>query len=62
MLIALFGYWVIGFGTSILLGFQAGWAGVGIWTGLAVGLLAGSILLMWRWHARERLGLLPRTA
>ena len=62
MLIALFGYWVIGFGTSILLGFQAGWAGVGIWTGLAVGLLAVSILLMWRWHARERLGLLPRTA
>ena len=62
MLIALFGYWVIGFGTSILLGFQAGWAGVGIWTGLAVGLLAVSILLMWRWYARERLGLLPRTA
>ncbi len=62
MLIALFGYWVIGFGTSILLGFQAGWAGVGIWTGLAVGLLAVSILLLWRWQARERLGLLPRTA
>jgi MATE family multidrug resistance protein len=62
MLIALFGYWVIGFGTSILLGFQADWAGVGIWTGLAVGLLAVSILLMWRWYARERLGLLPRTA
>ena len=62
MLIALFGYWVVGFGTSIFLGFQAGWAGVGIWTGLAVGLLAVSILLMWRWYARERLGLVPRTA
>ncbi|WP_308458053.1 MATE family efflux transporter [Sphingomonas sp. NBWT7] len=62
MLIALFGYWVIGFGTSILLGFHYDWAGVGIWTGLAVGLLAVSILLLWRWHARDRLGLLPRTA
>ncbi len=62
MLIALFGYWVIGFGTSGLLGFWAGWEGVGIWVGLAVGLLAVSILLMWRWHARERLGLLPRTS
>jgi MATE family multidrug resistance protein len=62
MLIALFGYWVIGFGTSGLLGFWAGWEGVGIWVGLAVGLLAVSILLMWRWHARARLGLLPRTS
>ncbi len=62
MLIALFGYWVIGFGTSILLGFQAHWEGVGIWVGLAVGLLAVSVLLMWRWQARARLGLLPRTA
>ena len=61
MLIALFGYWVVGFGTSILLGFQAHWEGVGIWTGLAVGLLAVSILLLWRWRQRERLGLLPRT-
>lgn len=62
MWIALFGYWVVGFGTSIFLGFEAGWAGVGIWTGLAVGLLAVSILLLWRWHARDRLGLVPRTA
>ncbi|WP_179187107.1 MATE family efflux transporter [Sphingomonas sp. TZW2008] len=62
MLIALFGYWVIGFGTSILLGFRFGWGGVGVWIGLAVGLLAVSILLLWRWHVRDRLGLLPRTA
>jgi MATE family multidrug resistance protein len=62
MLIALFGYWVIGFGTSIVLGFQGGWGGVGIWIGLAVGLLVVSILLLWRWQARERLGLLPHTA
>lgn len=60
MLIALFGYWVIGFGTSLLLGFRLNWQGVGIWLGLAAGLLAVSILLMWRWTARAKLGLLPR--
>ena len=59
MLIALFGYWVIGFGTSILLGFELHWQGVGIWLGLAAGLLAVSIMLVWRWSARVRLGLLP---
>jgi len=61
MLIAAFGYWVAGFGTSIYLGFHIGWQGVGIWTGLAVGLLVVSALLLWRWRARERLGLLRWT-
>lgn len=59
MLIALFGYWVVGFGTAMLLGFTIGWAGVGIWLGLAAGLLAVSAMLLWRWRARGRLGLLP---
>ncbi|WP_242097247.1 MATE family efflux transporter [Sphingomonas sp. CROZ-RG-20F-R02-07] len=58
MLIAAFGYWVIGFGTAVLLGFRAGWQGVGIWAGLAAGLAAVSMMLVWRWAARERLGLL----
>ncbi|WEK42697.1 MAG: MATE family efflux transporter [Candidatus Sphingomonas colombiensis] len=57
MLVALFGYWVVGFGTAIALGFWTPLAGVGIWIGLAAGLLAVSILLTWRWIARERLGL-----
>jgi MATE family multidrug resistance protein len=59
MLIALFGYWAAGFGVAVLLGFGADWGGVGIWTGLAVGLAVVSVLLGWRWWARERLGLLP---
>ena len=59
MLIALFGYWAAGFGVALLLGFGARWGGVGIWTGLAVGLAVVSALLGWRWSARERLGLLP---
>jgi MATE family multidrug resistance protein len=59
MIIAGLGYWVGGFGTAALLGFWLRWEGVGIWIGLAVGLLIVSILLMWRWKARARLGLLP---
>jgi MATE family multidrug resistance protein len=59
MLIAAFGYWVIGFGTAILLGFFFHMQGVGIWLGLAAGLLAVSVLLLWRWSARARLGLIP---
>lgn len=58
MLIAAFGYWVAGFGTAIFLGFHVGWQGVGIWIGLAVGLLVVATLLLWRWHRRGRLGLL----
>jgi len=59
MLIAAFGYWVAGFGTAILLGFKWHWQGVGIWAGLAVGLAVVSVLLLTRWHFRERFGLLP---
>ena len=59
MIIAGLGYWIAGFGTSVALGFGLGWQGVGIWTGLAVGLLVVSVLLLWRWHRRDRLGLLP---
>lgn len=59
MLIALFGYWVIGFGTAVLLGFGTALAGVGVWLGLAAGLLAVSVMLLWRWHRRAVIGLLP---
>lgn len=59
MLIAGFGYWVAGFGTSILLGFYTPLAGVGIWIGLAAGLAVVSALLLRRWSRREALGLAP---
>ena len=62
MIIAGFGYWVAGFGTAIFLGFHAGWEGVGIWVGLAVGLFVVSGMLVTRWSMRERLGLLPLQA
>jgi putative MATE family efflux protein len=50
MLIAAFGYWVAGFGTSLFLAFVAKWDGEGVWAGLAMGLLVVSILLLARWQ------------
>lgn len=59
MLLALFGYWVIGFGACVLFAFRFELGAVGVWLGLAVGLLAVTILLGQRWARRARLGLLP---
>ncbi len=59
MLYALVGYWVVGIGTGVWLGFGVQWAGVGIWTGLATGLAFVSVLMIRRWSKREALGLLP---
>jgi multidrug resistance protein, MATE family len=59
MIMAGFGYWVIGIGVGSLLAFKYGWDGVGIWTGLAVGLAVVAVLLLSRWTMRARLGLVP---
>lgn len=59
MIVAAAGYWLAGFGTAVVLAFRFGWGGVGVWVGLLVGLVVVSGLLLWRWAARERLGLLP---
>jgi len=58
MLIAGVGYWVIGLGTALVLGFTLKWGGVGIWVGLAAGLGVVSVMMVWRWRMRERLGLI----
>jgi multidrug resistance protein, MATE family len=55
--IALFGYWVPGFGTAVLLGFGTKLSGLGVWIGLATGLVVVAALLLWRWWWRERLEL-----
>jgi MATE family multidrug resistance protein len=57
MFFALFGYWVVGLGVGVWLAFDRGWAGVGIWVGLAVGLAFVSALMLGRWMLRGRLGL-----
>ncbi len=59
MLIAVCGYWIAGYGTAIYLGFWTPLQGVGIWIGLAVGLVVVAALLLNRWRVRDRLGLLP---
>lgn len=52
------GYWVIGISLSLGLGFWLGLGGVGIWCGLAGGLLTVAILANRRFYRREALGLL----
>ena len=59
MAIALWGYWLAGFGTAALLGLFTPLRGSGVWLGLAIGLLFVAVLMVRRWWARERLGLLP---
>jgi MATE family multidrug resistance protein len=58
MIFALVGYWLIGMGSGLLLAFPAGWKGMGIWAGLAIGLAVVSVLMLWRWSSRDRLGLM----
>ena len=59
MAYALFGYWIPGLGTSLWLGFYTDLAGLGIWIGLAAGLVVVAALMLGRWARRDRLGLLP---
>lgn len=62
MILALAGYWLCGFATSVALGFFTPLRGLGVWFGLAVGLIVVSALLYRRWQARAQLGLLPTAA
>jgi MATE family multidrug resistance protein len=62
MIFAGFGYWVVGMGTAVWLGFGLGWQGFGIWVGLAAGLAVVSVLMLARWLRRERLTLLGQPA
>ncbi|WP_265570057.1 MATE family efflux transporter [Sphingomicrobium nitratireducens] len=57
MVFAFIGYWLVGIGVGAWLAFEAGWDGIGLWTGLASGLAIVSVLMMARWTMRERLGL-----
>jgi MATE family multidrug resistance protein len=56
MALALIGYWLIGAPVGVALGFLTPLGGVGLWIGLAVGLTVVSLLLYFRWRAKERAG------
>ncbi len=55
MLIAVFGYWVVGFPVSVILAFPLGFEGVGVWSGLAVGLIINACLMLSRFKRWERI-------
>ncbi|WP_246204387.1 MATE family efflux transporter [Devosia marina] len=58
MLMAIFGYWLVGLPVAWLLGYVLDMRGVGIWLGLAAGLAFVAVLLVGRFALRERLGLM----
>lgn len=60
MIFAGLGYWGIGLPLAAALGFWTPLAGIGIWIGLAVALTIVAILMLGRWRARDRLGLIGK--
>jgi MATE family multidrug resistance protein len=52
--IALLGYWAIAAPVGLALGFLTPLGGVGVWIGLASGLVVVAILLLLRWIGKER--------
>ncbi len=57
MIYAALGYWGFGMPLSLLFAFKLGFGGVGVWMGLAAGLVAVAVVMIRRWMLRERLGL-----
>jgi MATE family multidrug resistance protein len=48
MAIGVFAYWCIGLTTGYMLGIPLGFAGVGLWWGLAIGLMVAAVVLTLR--------------
>lgn len=57
MIFAACGYWLVGMGVALWLGFLTGLAGLGIWIGLAAGLAVVALMMLARWTLRGRFGL-----
>jgi MATE family multidrug resistance protein len=58
MVIAVIGYWGVGFTLAYVLGFTLDFGGLGIWAGLASGLALVAVVSIWRFAQRERYGLI----
>lgn len=50
LIIGLFGYWLAGLGSGYVLAFVFKWSGVGLWWGLAIGIMSASLMLLCRVH------------
>jgi multidrug resistance protein, MATE family len=59
LIMALIGFWVIGFASAYGLAFVAGYGPVGIWVGLSLGLTVFALLVMCRFHLLTRRHYLP---
>src|SRR5262249_50483607 len=53
-IIAILGFWLLGFPVSLWLGFRTSLGAAGLWWGLVVGLVAVAALLLLRLRARFR--------
>ena len=62
MVYAAIGYWGVGLPLGVVLAFEFGFNGAGIWIGLSSGLAVVAVLLLVRWLRRERHGLVPAPA
>jgi MATE family multidrug resistance protein len=62
LLLAVVGYWGVGFAGGWLLAFPAGWGPIGLWTGLAVGLAAVALMLTSRLHLCAGAAMTPRSS
>jgi MATE family multidrug resistance protein len=58
-LLAVVGFWVVGFSSAYALGFPLGFGAEGIWFGLTLGLIVFGSLLVWRFHYLTSRGYLP---
>jgi MATE family multidrug resistance protein len=52
MVLACFGYWLVGLPVAIWLGHFTALRGVGVWIGLSCALVSVAVLLLWRFHHR----------
>ena len=52
--IAGFGYWILGIGGGSLLAFIFNMGGIGLWWGLAMGMMATGSMLAWRFNRISR--------
>jgi MATE family, multidrug efflux pump len=52
MVLAVVSYWIIGMPVAYVFGFYLAWGGVGVWSGLVVGLSLAAITMMSRYYRR----------